>query len=693
MAPSRIPKPAVSASLENAAKIRKEKAIVKNTLKARLLQRHQGITANDAPDSSFWDIEAVEKSSSMTQRKASQLKPSKDVVEASVWDLPATQEGVAATKGRPSSKIPVKKDSQRPKTKPTNKATKKQVKNPEPDDEYIPDESPEVMLKTKKPKQRKTSACESKVPVPKPMTDSSPSISRSLPVATYSPEPEPELAGEARDVTLVQEPGNDSLFCPKIENVVPSTARPIMTSQPEPTTNSVGAPPRIRMSQSIVIKAVAVPYDTPEAAGPQLGPGDDVVDEDVYGSVEEEIKPRTPSPIPSSDPVIRADASVSTESAPQPTKIPSPKTPSHRFRRYLANKKIPDLRAKGRELAERLRSLGQQVRVTKRKAISPSGEPIVAEDEPPKKLKVSNNQKSAAGRKGAFPAPLIKKRPKLTLRRPPMKLNKQKREVVSAGCNKDTKVGGLQGPVKNSDSGSDSTLAITNISGILTEQLKEDHKRREEELELRLEKIKGDIKDQALEAIEQFRGVYQTIERTNYAQVKELMQGLSDAFGATDLQMSHIRWQYKEDKNAKALVNRYKEISHRIDVGVQEKKDASEKMKRIEARVEESYNKCMELLDVIDAENYAIDFQYGVAIHGEAYMKRHYEVPKGYKSPVNPAGIIPRLNHIQETLTDMITKEPTFTAHSEWFYKDLLKKAIEKVRNEEAHHVIAIGSD
>ncbi|RVD82245.1 uncharacterized protein DFL_006678 [Arthrobotrys flagrans] len=133
--------------------------------------------------------------------------------------------------------------------------------------------------------------------------------------------------------------------------------------------------------------------------------------------------------------------------------------------------------------------------------------------------------------------------------------------------------------------------------------------------------------------------------------------------------------------------------SHRIDVGIKEKKDASEKLKRIEVKVEESYNKCMELLGVLDGENYAIDFQYGVAIHGEEYMKKHYDVPKGYEIPANSAGIIPRINHIQETLTDMIVKELKFTAHSEWFYNDLLKKAVQKVRNEEADYLTSMDSE
>ncbi|KAK6500864.1 hypothetical protein TWF506_003625 [Arthrobotrys conoides] len=383
------------------------------------------------------------------------------------------------------------------------------------------------------------------------------------------------------------------------------------------------------------------------------------------------MPPRTPSPIPSGDSATPADAKTTTGSDPRPTRIPSPKTPTHRLRKYLVDTKVPDLRAKGRELAERLRSLGQQAKALKRKVISPSGESIVAGGSSPKKAKVAET--------GALPAPQIKKRPRIAPRRPPMKLGKQKMKLPSAG--------GLSG------SETEPTLAVATASEIFSRQLEEDHKRREEELGVRLEEIKGDIKQQALDAIEQFKAVYQTTERNNYAQIKDLMQGLSDAFGATDMQMNHIRWQYPKDKSTKPLVNRYREIAHRIDVGIQEKKEASEKMKRIEAKVEESYNKCMELLDVIDGENYAIDFQYGVAIHGEDYMMKNYEVPKGYKSPTNSAGIIPRLNHIQETLTDMINKEPKFTAHSEWFYNDLLKKAIEKVRNEEADDMTGIDSE
>ncbi|KAF3219540.1 hypothetical protein TWF192_006343 [Orbilia oligospora] len=394
-------------------------------------------------------------------------------------------------------------------------------------------------------------------------------------------------------------------------------------------------------------------------------------EEDVHRGIEDEMPPRTPSPTPSGISAIPASANVATGSGPRPTRIPSPKTPTHRLRRYLVDTKVPELRAKGRELAKRLRLLGQQAKALKRKVISPSGDSIMAGGSSPKKAKMAET--------GALPAPQIKKRPQVTLRRPPMNLGKQKTKLPSTG--------------NLSGSETESTLAVATASEILAMQMDGDHKRREEDLAVRLEEIKGDIKQQALEAIEQFKAVYQTTERNNYAQIKELMQGLSDAFGATDMQMNHIRWQYPKDKNTKPLVNRYREIAHRIDVGIQEKKEASEKMRRIEAKVEESYNKCMKLLDVIDGENYAIDFQYGVAIHGEEYMKKHYDVPKGYKTPANSAGIIPRLNHIQETLTDMINKEPNFTAHSEWFYNDLLKKAIEKVRNEEADHMTGINSE
>ncbi|RVD82244.1 uncharacterized protein DFL_006677 [Arthrobotrys flagrans] len=250
MASSRISKPAASSNLGNAAKIRKEKTTAKSTLKSRLLQRRQGITANDAPDSSFWDIETTENYISMNQQRVSQPKRRNDIVEASVWDLPLTQEEVVTSKKKPSLKIPVKNSSPKPKYKSTIKATSKLAKKLGPDDDYIPDESSQIMPKTKKVGQRKMPARKTKVLAQKVVADPSSPISPRLPVTISSPLPQSIV--EAQDKTLVQEP-----------ETVAKKARPVYLRTAEAIEQGIGAPLALRMSQSVVIKAVAVPTEDP----------------------------------------------------------------------------------------------------------------------------------------------------------------------------------------------------------------------------------------------------------------------------------------------------------------------------------------------------------------------------------------------------------------------------------------------
>ncbi|KAF3290920.1 hypothetical protein TWF970_000179 [Orbilia oligospora] len=248
MAPSRIPKPDTSSNLGNAilaAKVRKEKAAAKTTLKSRLLQRRQGITTNDAPDSSFWDIEATDNSVSMNQQQASEAKfHNNNNVEASVWDLIA-QEEVAHGKKKSSSKIPIKKNSPRPKYKSTIKATSKPSKSG-PDDDYIPDESSQVIPKTKKAGQRKLPVRKTKKAM---ATPSSPVL-----VATPSPLSQPVV--EAQDKTLVEAGTQEP------ETIV-KKPRPTYFTTAEAITLGIGAPLELRMSQSIAIKAVAVPTEDP----------------------------------------------------------------------------------------------------------------------------------------------------------------------------------------------------------------------------------------------------------------------------------------------------------------------------------------------------------------------------------------------------------------------------------------------
>ncbi|KAK6500865.1 hypothetical protein TWF506_003626 [Arthrobotrys conoides] len=249
MAPSRIPKPPASSNLVNVAKVRKEKTTAKSTLKSRLLQRRQGITTNDAPDSSLWDVEATENSVLMNQKRTSKTKPRNKVVESSVWDLPLTQEEVVDSKKKPSSKIPVKKNSPRPKYKTTIKATSKPAKKLGPDDDYIPDESSQVVPKTKKAEQRKLPARKTKTSGLKATA----SPSSPIPVATSSPLLEP--AAEVQDKTLVQEVQEPVTIVKK--------PRPIYFTTAEAIALGIGAPLALRMSQSVVIKAVAVPTEDP----------------------------------------------------------------------------------------------------------------------------------------------------------------------------------------------------------------------------------------------------------------------------------------------------------------------------------------------------------------------------------------------------------------------------------------------
>ncbi|KAK6528411.1 hypothetical protein TWF281_009652 [Arthrobotrys megalospora] len=401
--------------------------------------------------------------------------------------------------------------------------------------------------------------------------------------------------------------------------------------------------------------------------------------------------PRTPSPSGS----VSTDPSI-TKAPSHPTKIPSPKRATHRLRQYLTDTGVADLKAKGRELTERLKALGKKVSTVKRKAervVSPTEGSVAPKNGAPKKVKVSENTKSLEEKKPVdLPDPRIRRRPKLALRRPPP-ANLKRKKVAPPKSNESD---GVEGPLAlgyGSGSASDTTLVIPSADKIFKSQLKQDHRRREESLGVSLEEFKTALKEQTAEAIKEFKSVHKTIELNNYTKIKELLRGLSEVFGETDMQMGHIRWNYPESKNTKPLISKYHEICQRINVGLQERQEAADKMGLIEKKVEESYNKCTELLDVLDNENYAIDFQYGVAIHGEAYMKQHYDTPKDYQSPTNSAGIIPRLNHIQETLTDMIKKEPKFTAHSEWFYNDLLNKAVEKIRNEEAEQMTSEDSE
>ncbi|KAF3319328.1 hypothetical protein TWF173_003771 [Orbilia oligospora] len=247
MAPSRIPKPDTSSNLGNAAKVRKEKAAAKTTLKSRLLQRRQGITTNDAPDSSFWDIEATDNSVSMNQQQASEAKShNNNNVEASVWDLIAQEEVAHRKKKKSSSKIPIKKNSPRPKYKSTIKATSKPPKKSGPDDDYIPDESSQVIPKTKRAGQRKLPVRKTKKAMAAP--------SSSVLAATPSPLSQPVV--EAQDKTLVEAGTQEP------ETIV-KKPRPTYFTTAEAITLGIGAPLELRMSQSIAIKAVAVPTENP----------------------------------------------------------------------------------------------------------------------------------------------------------------------------------------------------------------------------------------------------------------------------------------------------------------------------------------------------------------------------------------------------------------------------------------------
>ncbi|KAK6528412.1 hypothetical protein TWF281_009653 [Arthrobotrys megalospora] len=257
MAPSRIPKPAASSNVGNVAKIRKEKVTTKTTLKARLLQRRQGIVPNDAPDSSFWDVEATEKSAPISQEQESKPKSRKEIVEASVWDLPIAQEEPVPTKGKSSSRIPIKKASPGPTYKPTVKPASKMANKSGQDDDYIPDESSQVMPKTKNAGKRKMPARKSKIPVPKPMVASSSPISSS---ASSVPASSPLCSSdiEVQDETLVHGPERLNLNHKSAEKAaLVSMAQAAVKCLPK----ELNTP--IKMSQSAVVKAVAVPHDAP----------------------------------------------------------------------------------------------------------------------------------------------------------------------------------------------------------------------------------------------------------------------------------------------------------------------------------------------------------------------------------------------------------------------------------------------
>ncbi|KAK6535487.1 hypothetical protein TWF694_001943 [Orbilia ellipsospora] len=233
---------------------------LRNTLKERVLQRKQGDTIDDAPDSSLWEIDVSDKRSKEPLSRSPNAplnrgtrdflkgrhsaETSKKLDDSSIWDIPPTQEDVAAVvkkkaEARPGKVVEPKPNITCKKTKPVPK------KKSGSEDEYVP----------MKPKARSTV---SKKTTSQPAKNIS-KVEISTMVESISSWSSSDHNDTIDGKTLVEESrmsGADQ----KVDD--DNTLQKIAAAAIDQLPNSQQLP-MLRVSQSGIIKASAVPRDAP----------------------------------------------------------------------------------------------------------------------------------------------------------------------------------------------------------------------------------------------------------------------------------------------------------------------------------------------------------------------------------------------------------------------------------------------
>ncbi|KAF3914268.1 hypothetical protein AA313_de0208943 [Arthrobotrys entomopaga] len=247
----------------------------RNTLKGRILQKKQGEIIDDAPDSSLWEIEAAEKqskaplsrSTKISSKEKPSASPSKKPDVNSIWDIPITQEDAAPTIKKAEARI-AKNVEPKPKSvgKKKKRAPKKKADS---EDEFVPTK-PKPRSKVSK---KTTSRPVKDVPKPNLST-----IVESISSWTSSDNNDTingkTLVEESRILAVGQKVDNDNI----LQKIAAAAIDQIPDSQ---------QPPMLKVSQSGIIKAFAVPKDAPPRKYSSPSPTD----------VESNVNEKTDSPI------------------------------------------------------------------------------------------------------------------------------------------------------------------------------------------------------------------------------------------------------------------------------------------------------------------------------------------------------------------------------------------------------------
>ncbi|EPS35980.1 hypothetical protein H072_10550 [Dactylellina haptotyla CBS 200.50] len=231
------------------------------------------------------------------------------------------------------------------------------------------------------------------------------------------------------------------------------------------------------------------------------------------------------------------------------------------------------------------------------------------------------------------------------------------------------------------------SLDMSNLT--LTRQLERDHLLQEQEMEKQFESIITEITRKKDDAIRELKATFDTINQSAFENAKESIDHCSEELKSPKThKYDNHRKQYTEINSeqfpeVKQALLRQQEMISQLETIIGKRKREVAKMHAVDAEMNRYYKTCMELAEELKDEELHYDFLYGVAIHGEEYMKKNFQVPDNYEPPKNTTGIIPQFEHIKRSITEMVRKDPNFTEQSEQVYEDMMESAVDRIWEEE----------
>ncbi|KAF3942499.1 hypothetical protein ABW19_dt0206253 [Dactylella cylindrospora] len=219
--------------------------------------------------------------------------------------------------------------------------------------------------------------------------------------------------------------------------------------------------------------------------------------------------------------------------------------------------------------------------------------------------------------------------------------------------------------------------APNNETQILIEkQLLDNHNKRVQQTKAFIQRYDAELNKRKFAALAEFKNAQDEEEQ----RLKEKRLKIEEDIAATVKTMPTMfvekarlvgkKIPVDEHPTTKRIHDEYREVEEKVEDLGKLKEDRIRKVAEQENRLHGYKDEIISIAETMQNDIDNMDFQYGVSIHGEEYMKQRYRVPAGYVPPEDTVGIIPHFGWVKEKVVDMIETAPHM---SEKIYKQMVK--------------------